>query len=55
MNFKSVDTSSIFTAAFIFGLACLPVAALLYAGHASQPKERPVTLEDQYPDEHLGI
>jgi len=55
MNFKSELPESILTGGFFLLLACLPVAAVVYAGYASKPKERPVTLEDQYPDEHLGV
>jgi hypothetical protein len=31
----------------------LPFATIVLANR--KPKERPVTLEEQYPDEHLGI
>ncbi len=52
---KSVDTPSVLTAAFFLGLACLPVALVYYAGHASRPKEQELTLRDQYPDDHLFV
>lgn len=52
---SSVDTDSLLTAAFLLGLACLPVLALVFAARASKPKDRPKTFEETYPDEHRFI
>ncbi len=51
----TVDTDSILTGAFLLGLACLPVAAIVFAGRADQPTDRVPTIEETYPDEHLFI
>jgi len=55
MSFKSVDTDSFLAAAFLLGLACLPVVALVFAVRASKPKDQPKTFEEIYPDEHRFI
>ncbi len=52
----TVDTDSILTGAFLLGLACLPVAAIVFAGRASRPAtDRVPTTKETYPDEHLFI
>jgi len=52
---SSMDKDSLLAAAFLFGLACLPVVALVYAVRASKPKDHPKTFEELYPDEHRFI
>ena len=53
--FKSVDTDSLLTGAFLLGLACIPVLAIVFAVRASQPKDTPKTLKEIYPDDHFFI
>jgi len=55
MFFKSFDSGLLLTAAFLLGLACLPVLAIVFAVRASKPKDRPKTFEEIYPDEHRFI
>jgi hypothetical protein len=55
MSFKSFDTGPLLTAAFLLGLACLPVLAIIFAARASKPKDRLKTFEETYPNEHRFI
>jgi hypothetical protein len=50
-----LDTGAMLAGAFLFGLACLPVAALVLMVRASKPKDQPKTFEELYPDEHRFI
>ncbi len=50
----TVDTDSILTGAFLLGLACLPVLAVVFSGR-TQTTDRKLTTKEVYPDEHLFI
>lgn len=50
-----LDTGALLTGAFLFGLVCLPVVAIVLAVRADRPKDHPKTFEEIYPDEHRFI
>lgn len=53
---RPVDKDQLKTAALLaVTLIGIPLGLLIYASKASQPKDRPQTLREAYPDDHFFI